>query len=63
MWHNHPQGFDVTEGGVLYLVFCPKTFLQCFALECKAKHCRNGLGTRPRTKQDRRYSDPKARNG
>ena len=25
MWHNHPQGFDVTEGGVLYLVFCPKT--------------------------------------
>ena len=39
------------QGGVLYLVFCPrtrsKTFLQCFALEqreSKAKHCRNVLG-------------------
>ena len=40
-----------SQGGVLYLVFCPrtrpKTFLQCFALEqreSKEKHCRNVLG-------------------
>ena len=39
------------EGGALYPIFrprtCPKTFLQCFALEqreSKAKHCRNVLG-------------------
>ena len=39
------------EGGALYLIFCPrtcpKTFLQCLALEqgeSKAKHCRNVLG-------------------
>ena len=40
------------KGGVLYLVFFPRTFLQCFALEhseYKAKHCRNV--TRPRTKK------------
>ena len=42
---------DKFKGGVLYLVFRPrtrpKTFLQCFSLEqreSKAKHCRNVLG-------------------
>jgi hypothetical protein len=37
------------KGGVLYLVFCPRTFLQCFALahwESKAKHYRNVQGYR-----------------
>ena len=40
-----------SQGGVLYLVFCPrtrpKTFLQCFALDSrctKAKLCRDVLG-------------------
>ena len=40
-----------TKGGVLYLVFyprtCPRTSLQCFALGSRcseAKHCRDVIG-------------------